>query len=132
LQRRKREERFAVFLTWENEVERPLHKILLRGIAGLDLAKDERRKYEASATEQEIAAGALKVPDARDHVFCFFRKIEGLPENESARDFIDLDENGNRDHDSNTRLKRLKGEDPADSEEEENLQRLLPGNIHHY
>jgi len=132
LQPRRREDRFADFHVWENEVERPLHKILLRGIAGLDLAKDERRKYEASATEQEIAAGALKVPDARDHVFCFFRKIEGLPENESARDFIDLDENGNRDLDSNTRLKRLKGEDPADSEEEENLQRLLPGNIHHY
>lgn len=132
LQPRKQEDRFAVFRVWESEVERPLRKILLRGIAGLDLTKDERRKYEASATEQEIAAGALKVLDAKDHVFCFFRKIEDLPENESARDFIDLDENGNPDSDASTRLKRLKGEGPSDSEDEENLQRLLPGNIHHY
>jgi hypothetical protein len=132
LQPRKQQDRFADFHVWENEVERPLRKILLRGIAGLDLTKDERRKYEASATEQEIAAGALKVRDAKEHVFCFFRKIERLPKNESAKDFIDLDETGNPDSDSSTRLNRLKGEGPADTEEEENLQRLLPGNIHHY
>ena len=126
-----RSDRFTDFQTWEREVERPLRRILLRGIDGLDLTKDERRKYESSATEQEIAAGALKVPDAKEHVFCFFRKIEDLPADESAKDFIDLDENRNLDSDASARLKRLKGEG-VDTEEEPNLRTLLPGNIHHY
>jgi len=64
---------------------------LLRGIEGLELTADERRRYEASATEQEIAAGALSVADAGAHVFCFLRRIEGLPDDTSARDFTDQD-----------------------------------------
>ena len=131
LQPRKQGDRFADFQVWEREIERPLRKILLNGIAGLDLNNDERRKYEASATEQEIAAGAMKVPDAKEHVFSFFRKIEGLPQDSSAKDFIDLDENGQPDADAGERLKRLKGDDQADREEE-SLGKLLPGNIHRY
>lgn len=124
--------RFADFEVWENEVERPLRKVLLRGIEGLDLARDDRRKYESSATEQEIAAGALKVPDAKDHVFCFFRKIDGLPGDESAKHFIDLDEDGNPDIEAGTKLRRLKGEVPPETQEAESLLTLLPGNIHQY
>lgn len=117
-----RSERFAGFHVWENEVERPLRKILLRGIEGLGLTEDERRKYEASATEQEIAAGALKVADAGEHVFCFFRRIEGLPEDQNARDFIDLDENGSVDSEANRRLREMR----------DLLEGRLPGNIHPY
>ena len=131
LQPRKQGERFADFQVWEREVERPLRKILLNGIVGLDLSIDERRKYEASATEQEIAAGALKVPDATEHVFCFFRKIEGLPQHNSAKEFIDLDEEGHPDADASERLKRLKGDDQVEGGEE-SLHTLLPGNIHRY
>jgi NACHT domain- and WD repeat-containing protein len=127
-----RSDRFAGFEAWENEVERLLRKILLRGIEGLDLTEDERRKYEASATEQEIAAGALKVTDARDHVFCFFRKIERLPEDESAKDFIDLDENGNLDSEAVAKLQRLKGEEREGALEVGLLETRLPGNIHRY
>src|SRR6185295_15743531 len=122
LQPRRQEDRFAVFQIWEDEVERLLRKILLRGIDGLDLTEDERRKYEASATEQEIAAGALKVPDANDHVFCFFRKITGLPADESARDFIDLEPTGVLDSGANTELRELKAL----------LENRLSGNIVHY
>jgi NACHT domain- and WD repeat-containing protein len=127
-----RSDRFADFQVWENEVERPLRKILLRGLEGLDLTEDERRKYEASATEQEIAAGALKVPNAGEHVFCFFRKIKGLPEDESARDFIDLDPNGNLDSEASAKLKRLKGDQSEGAQEAGLLETSLPRNIHRY
>ncbi|HLF82597.1 MAG TPA: DUF4062 domain-containing protein [Blastocatellia bacterium] len=117
-----RSDRFADFQVWEREVEVPLRAILLRGIGGLDLTDDERRKYEASATEQEIAAGALKVPDASEHVFCFFREIKGLPEDESAKDFIDLDASGVLDSVANRKLRELKSL----------LEGRLSGNITHY
>jgi NACHT domain- and WD repeat-containing protein len=133
LQPRRQGDRLANFEIWEREVERPLRAILLRGIESIDLTDDERRKYEASATEQEIAAGALKfldateqvafkVPDPREHVFCFFRTIKNLPEERSAKDFIDLDENWNLDIDANTKLKELKTL----------LETRLRGNIHPY
>lgn len=35
-------------------------------------------RFQASATEQEIWHGALRVPDAREHVLAFFREIENL------------------------------------------------------
>ncbi len=117
-----RSDRFADFQVWDSEVERPLRAILLRAIEGLELSDDERRKYEASATEQEIAAGALRVPDANEHVFCFFRSIRGLPRDQSARDFLGLDENWELDAKADTLLKKLKGE----------LEKRLPDNIHSY
>ena len=60
-------------------------------------------KYTASATEQEIDLGALKVSDAKKHVFGLFRSIDNLkyleadlPKDEEksgmtprAKDFID-------------------------------------------
>jgi len=122
LQPRRRGDRFAEFQVWEREVERPLRQILLRGIDRFDLTEDELRKYDASATEQEIAAGALKVPGANEHVFGFFRKIDDLPENQGAREFVDLDERGFPDRDARTKLDDLK----------DLLETRLPGNIHHY
>ncbi|HSB08827.1 MAG TPA: DUF4062 domain-containing protein [Blastocatellia bacterium] len=122
LQPREQGSRFAAFQVWEGEVERPLRAILLQGIVGLDLSEDELRKYEGSATEQEIAAGALKVPDAADHVFCFFREIKGMPHDRSAQDFIDLNAEGSLDTDAKNRLTKLKGD----------LRKLLPDNVAHY
>src|ERR1041384_8298540 len=119
---RPRSDLFTDFQVWEHEVERPLRAILLHGITGLDLNDDERRKYEASATAQEIAAGALKVRDAVDHVFCFFRAIKDLPEDENAKDFIDLDGNGNPDAGATAKLSALKSV----------LENRLPGNIDRY
>jgi len=127
-----RSERFVQFRVWETEVERPLRAILLKGIADLDLAANELRKYEASATEQEIAAGALKIPDASEHVFCFFRKIDGLPVDESARDFIDLDESGNLDTEAAARLTRLKGDEQPGQKHKGLLEESLSGNVHRY
>lgn len=60
---------------WEERVERPLRAALLEAVAGMDLPEDARLKYAASATEQEIVRGAMKVEDAGEHVFCFFRSF---------------------------------------------------------
>ncbi|MFY9571744.1 MAG: AAA family ATPase, partial [Blastocatellia bacterium] len=117
-----RSDRFIDFQVWEPEVERPLRAILLGGIEGLELSEDERRRYEASATEQEIAAGALRIRDASEHVFGFFRKINGMREDRSATDFIDLNENGTLDSRANARLGELKTL----------LETRLGGNIHAY
>lgn len=114
--------RFEEFQVWEQEAERPLRAILLRGIEGLDLTEDERRKYEASATEQEIAAGALSIPDAPEHVFCYFRAIRNLPRGRSAKDFVDLDENDAPDADAADKLEELKNL----------LKEKLPGNTKDY
>lgn len=57
-----------------------------------------RLPYFASATHQEIALGALSRRDAQgkalkpeQHVHVYVRHLEGLPQDGSARDFIDWD-----------------------------------------
>jgi len=113
--------RFADFLAWEHDVERPLRAILIRGLEGLNLTADERLVYEASATELEIAAGALSVPDAEGHVFCFFRHID-LQVDQRTAGFVDLDPQGSVDREAGRRLRDLK----------RRLEGRLPGNIHRY
>src|SRR3990170_2812188 len=76
------------------EIERRLHATLLKAARELAQWPDELLKYTASATEQEILAGALRVADAADHVFCYFREIEDLPQDDAAAGFIDLDGDG--------------------------------------
>ncbi|MCX5800589.1 MAG: hypothetical protein NTX17_04310 [Candidatus Eisenbacteria bacterium] len=85
-------------MEWE-ETERVLRSILLRALDQLHWPEaDSRRiKHEYSATHQEIINGALRVSDAQEHVYCFFREIEDLPEGSSARDSIDLDQAGHLD-----------------------------------
>lgn len=118
---------FADFSVWEERVERPLRSLLLK--ATREIEEKERIKYEASATEQEIIAGALGVPDAQHHVFCFFRRIANLddlvndlPRSAVAGGFIDRDENGQPDGEAQARLGSLK----------DRLRRLLPRNTFDY
>lgn len=93
--------------TW-SRIERDLRRILLSGIEGIFLSAESRLKYTASATEQEIASGALKVQDAQEHVFCFFRKIEDIPDDKSAKDYIDLSEESDLDTEAQDKLNDLK------------------------
>lgn len=81
------------------DVESSLRSILLQATQEMALEMDDRLEYTASATEQEIVSGALRVADAPEHVYCFFRKIltkndlplvEDLPPGGSAQDFVDL------------------------------------------
>ena len=72
-----RQGRFENERVWTDEVERPLGKALRQAAraAWSDPGDERRLKFEASATEQEIVAGALKVPDAGEHVCTTFRRI---------------------------------------------------------
>lgn len=51
----------------------------------------DRLPYFGSATHQEIAAGALGVEDASEHVHAYIRRIKNPPTDASATDFIDVD-----------------------------------------
>jgi hypothetical protein len=70
-------------------------------------------RFQASATEQEIWHGALRVLDAREHVLAFFRQIENVGEfSEPAqiKDFVDLEPSWRVDAALGAEQERLKKE----------------------
>jgi WD40 repeat protein len=70
-------------------------------------------RFQASATEQEIWHGALRVPDAREHVLAFFREIENLAafsDPKQIKDFVDVDPSGSVEVALQTEEDRLKAE----------------------
>ena len=101
-------------------LEQQLRAILEKAVADMALEAADRVKYETSATHQEIYRGALRVEE--DHVFCFFRSIEGLPPDKSAKGFIDLDADNLRDDQSPGKIETLKSK----------LRKLFPDNFHDY
>ena len=96
--------------------EAMLHHILEREITKLHLSHASALKYVASATEQEIETGALRVPDAEEHVFCFLRDIRDMPEDGRTASFREADEGAAQ------RQGKLK----------ERLKEQLSGNVHEY
>jgi hypothetical protein len=83
---------------WE-EVEKRLGAILRAAAGELDLPETDRRRYSASATEQEIMAGALNTGDPQGHAFAFIRELAGdypdpaqAAEGEPVLDFADPDQ----------------------------------------
>jgi len=106
------------------QTEQALRRILVSALAALPFTAEQRLKYEASATEQEIMAGALneKITDAHKHVFCFFRQFKQLPQDASAQDFVDLDVDKKPDTKARARLEDLKTR----------LRQRLPDNIYDY
>ena len=59
---------------WADEVEGKLGYAFRRAARAIGLPEAVRRKYEASATHQEIYASALNQPDAPEHVVAFIRQ----------------------------------------------------------
>jgi hypothetical protein len=106
----------ADYRSWA-PIERRLRRLLEAAVAGTGLAADPR--FIASATEQEIVRGALEVPDAREHVFGFFRAIEGVP---ADGRFMDLETGGGVDARAQARLEDLKAR----------LRSALPGHVYDY
>ena len=107
---------------WQRE-EDYLREILQKGAAEV-LAEDDPqwRKYVESATHQEIRHGALEAEDPQDHVFCYFRMIEDLPDDETASLYRDIRE-GRPDQAAEQRLAALRCE----------LKHLLPeAHVHQY
>lgn len=100
--------------TW-NEVEKHLRRILLDALQGLAWSREQRMKYEASVTEQEVEAGIFRYAYAQEGAFCFIRTIDGLPA--GARDFTDSTTN-----ETWAKLAYLK----------QRLAAHIPNNIQHY
>ena len=106
-------------------VEERLQMILAEAAKTITLPGNRLTAYTASATEQEIAAGALRVEDASEHVACFFRSIKGLPQqyDPAVRNFLDLDEK-----------KQVVNEQAHRKQEalKKRLAAAVPGNLHNY
>jgi len=100
---------------WE-QVENKIHSIFHSVINRLNITPESILKYNSSATEQEIVAGALKTQNAKEHVFGYFREIDGIPEDESNKDFLEANK------DVQVQLKRLKVR----------LREVLEDNAHDY
>lgn len=90
-------------------VENRIRSRLTAAIAQLNWPADDPRrfKYEASATHQEIQAGAFQTDAPHEHVFCYFREIDGLPTDASAAQYRDI-RDGAVDIDAEKRLVSLK------------------------
>lgn len=104
------------------KVESRLRGILTAAVSKMGFGETQRIRYEASATEQEIEAGALQVADADKHVFAFFRRIVGLPDDANAVVYTDLDAGGAADAEAQRRLADLKNR----------LRARLGGNVREY
>lgn len=97
---------------WE-PIEKELLATLRTAVNNLGFTPEQKIKYVASATHQEIIRGALNPPDGIEspekHVFAFSRVISGSPKDQSAYGFIDLI-GDIPDTDSKTKLTKLKEE----------------------
>jgi hypothetical protein len=102
-----REGDFLNHKRWTSQ-EAVLREILLTGI-DTTLPDDPRRlEWRRSATHLEIEHGALTVADADQHVLCYFRQINGLPIDDRAARYRDLND-GEMDHEAQAQLESLRG-----------------------
>ncbi len=88
---------------------------LLREVAvKANLSGNQKNKYFASATHQEIISGALNPPtgtfDPKEHVFCYFRKPVAIADKGILQEYIDLDKYSQPDAYCSSRLDSLKAE----------------------
>jgi len=105
-----------------------LRTALRRAADAAGFTGDERLPYFASATHQEIALGALDTKDEEgnplhpeEHVNVYVRRIEGLPNDASARAFFDWDEQSRA---------PVQGARQRLAELEIQLRERLPGKVH--
>ncbi|TFG90582.1 MAG: DUF4062 domain-containing protein, partial [Candidatus Atribacteria bacterium] len=107
-----RSEELKEYISWE-PIESQIRIVLREAVEKLKFDPEQRIKYFASATHQEIIRGALNTPEGIEspekHVFAFSRTITRLPRDKSAKGFIDL-VNGQLDQNSKDRLDELKSE----------------------
>lgn len=111
----------------EHRVKPALHadlRLALRdAVTALAFTPAQRRRYLSSATEQEIAhRGLLDRSTDGGGAYCFFRSIEGLPQDKRARGFLDLKDDGTCDEESQQLMRDLKDQ----------LHRNLPGRCKDY
>lgn len=115
----RRTDEFADFNVWE-PVEKRIRSIFVDAVSNISLNPDKLVKYTASATEQEIKRGALGAQDISEQAFCFFRTIEGLPQDFTAKEFLSaLPEQIDKEY-------KKRRDDPAVARILEKLQSLPP------
>lgn len=90
------------------QTEESLRGILSVAVAKAPIDAPQKEKYSASATEQEIVSGALRVDDADEHVFGFFRSVRGMPDDFRAAEYRDIDADGRVDGNAAALLEDLK------------------------
>ena len=100
-------DRQAEAVSWA-QTEEALRAVLRAAVPGVAMGLEQQLKYWASATEQEIVSGAFRVDDAKDHVFCFFRKVADLPDDYTAAEYRDIDADGRTDEEAAHKLSTLK------------------------
>jgi WD40 repeat protein len=88
------------------ELDEELGVLLRRVVPHLGFGAAARRRYEASATELEVAHRGLLEEASPEGVFGFFRSIEGLPQ--TALGFNDVGRDGGADVEAKRRLEHLK------------------------
>ena len=81
---------YEPYEAWE-PVERRLHILLDIAAKTANLPEADLIQYTTSATEQEIIQGAIQVVNAREHIFCFVREVEGIPPDNRAAGYLDLE-----------------------------------------
>lgn len=96
-----------------SDTEKELRNLLRHAAESLVFSEQQKQKYFASATHQEIIRGALNPPDdverPEEHVFAFSRTIKSLSESKNAMEFRDfLDDRV--DLTSHDKLKQLKAQ----------------------
>ena len=88
-----REKQYKEYTDWEKK-EAKIRNLLRTSVAKLDFTDKQKIKYFASATHQEIINGALNPPKGtekpEEHVFAFIRNTKGLPDDITAKGYIDL------------------------------------------
>jgi WD40 repeat protein len=108
-----RGETYRDYDQWQ-PVEDSLRAILRKAAAQTDFAAEQRIKYFASATHQEIINGALQTPDTgvdpADHVFSYLREMDSPPHGERAGDYLDLLPDGTVDSHPKAQMDGLKQE----------------------
>ncbi|HOB54012.1 MAG TPA: NACHT domain-containing protein [Acidobacteriota bacterium] len=82
---------YADNMIWQ-QVENALQQTVSAGALAIGLTGTELLPFCASATHQEIAAGALMVEHPEEKIVCVFRELEVAPENEGIDRFVDLDQ----------------------------------------
>jgi hypothetical protein len=103
---------YEAYKDWE-KVETAIREVLRETVNKLKFLPEQRIKYFASATHQEIIEGALNPRESQykteEHVIAMVRETRGLPKDQTAKGFIDL-KDGQPDSDSEKQLAELKNQ----------------------
>jgi WD40 repeat protein len=110
---------------YAREVERPLGDFFRRFASSLAPGDPIRIKYERSATEQEIHAGALNISSAHEHVIAVNRTLVRPIDPEHASTYLNVEDDGRPDTEAEMLLNQLKEQIAATLPGENQIERTV-------